>query len=376
MTVVQFLAGLVLLIAGAESLVRGAAGLARLLGVPSIVVALTVVAYGTGSPELAITLQAVSADRAGLAVGNLVGSNIANVLLILGVAGLLAPIAVKSRLVRIDVPIMIALSVLVVVLALDGGLGRIDGALLVFCGGLYTWLLIRARPREPKRRQLTATKRTPRSLASRALLVLVGLGLLVLGARWLVDSATELARALGLSDLIIGLTLVALGTSLPELATTTIAVRRGERDIAVGNAIGSNIVNLALILGLAGLVSSRPLPVPDSLLHVDLPIMLAASVACLPIFFTGWAIARWEAALFVGYYCAYLLFLTLDAASHDAAPAFNAAMLAFVIPVTVLTLAILSTRALGEGNRPHVEHLGARLRHGHDADEHEPDRER
>ena len=353
LTVVQFVAGLALLVLGAESLVRGAAGIARALGVPALIVALTIVAYGTGAPELAITVQSVTAGRPELAVGNVVGSNIANVLLIVGVAGLLTPIAVRSRLVRIDVPIMIGLSALLIPLALDGGLGRLDGALLLVLGGAYTWMLARVSRRDPALERSRTVDRTPRSLATRALLLLVGLGLLVLGARWLVDSATDLARSLGLSDLIIGLTLVALGTSLPELATTAIAIRRGERDIAVGNAIGSNIVNITLILGLAGVISSTPLPVSSSLLRVDLPIMIAAAVACLPIFFTGWAIARWEALLFVAYYVAYLLFLTLDATSHDAAGEFNAVMLGLAIPLTVLTLAILSLRALRDGRTPH-----------------------
>ncbi|MHB1132179.1 MAG: calcium/sodium antiporter [Chloroflexota bacterium] len=344
--------GLVLLVLGGEALVRGASRLAAAAGISPLVVGLTVVAFGTSAPEAAVSLQSALAGQADIALGNVVGSNIFNVLFILGLSALIAPLVVARQLVRLDVPILIGVSLLVLVLALDGEVGTLDGLLLL--GGIVAYTVFVLRESQRERGQAAAAggsapvgRPTARQWVANIALVLVGLGLLVLGARWLVQGATALARGLGISEVVIGLTIVAAGTSLPEVAASLIATQRGERDIAVGNVIGSCIFNLLFILGLTAVTAPSALAVAPALLAFDLPVMLAAAVACLPIFFTRHRIDRWEGLLFLGYYLAYTLFLVLDSAGHDALPAFSAAMLEFVLPLTVVTLLVLFVRARG-----------------------------
>jgi cation:H+ antiporter len=362
LTLVLFAVGLVLLIVGAELLVRGASSLATAVGISPLVVGLTVVAFGTSSPELAVSTQASLAGQADLALGNVVGSNVFNVLFILGLSALIAPLVVSQQLVRLDVPLMIAASVLLLLLALDGTIGRLDGALLFAGIVAYTTFLIRQSRRESKAVQAEydeafgehgSPRRGPLQMLLNLGLVVAGLALLVLGSRWLVDGAVAMATALGVSELVIGLTIVAAGTSLPEVATSILATVRGERDIAVGNVVGSSIYNILAILGAAAIVAPGGLPVAPSMLTFDIPVAIAVAVACLPIFFTGHLIARWEGALFLGYYVAYTLFLVLAATQHDALPAFSGAMLAFVLPLTAVTLVWLALRAWRD--RPLVE---------------------
>ncbi len=350
-TILLLIAGLALLIIGAEILVRGASRLAAAAGISPLVIGLTVVAFGTSSPELAVSVQSAFAGQADIALGNVVGSNIFNVLFILGVSALIIPLVVAQQLVRLDVPIMIGISVLVYLFGLNGQIGRLEG-LVLFAGIVaYTGFLIRQSRKETKEVQQEYAQefgdRPPHGIRFtivNLLLVVGGLVLLVLGARWLVDSAVSLAQALGLSELIIGLTIVAAGTSMPEVATSIVAAIRGERDIAVGNVVGSNIFNLLAVLGLTSLVAPDGVPVPAAALAFDLPVMTAVAVACLPVFFTGFRIARWEGALFLGYYAAYVLYLILDATQHDALPLFSNVMLLFVVPLTVLTLVVLVVR--------------------------------
>lgn len=361
-TTVLFVVGLGLLILGAELLVRGASGLAAAVGISPLVVGLTVVAFGTSAPELAVSLQAAAADQTDLAIGNIVGSNIFNVLFILGLSALIAPLIVSEQLVRLDVPLLIVVTTVLLLLALDGSIGRVDGALLFVAIVAYTVFLVRQSRREHVAHAPPtdgdddgAAEAAGRGRAGGMLglvgFVLVGLGLLVLGARWLVDGAVAIATALGLSELVIGLTIIAVGTSLPEVATSIVAALRGQRDIAVGNVVGSNISNTLLILGVSGLVAPDGLPVAPSIVRFDLPVSLAVAIACLPIFFTGYLIARWEGALFLGYYVAYTLYVLLDATEHDALPAFSWVMVAFVVPLTAITLAVLAARA-ARGRRP------------------------
>ncbi len=341
MTVLLFLIGLVLLIAGAETLVRGAAALAARFGVSPLAIGLTVVAFGTSAPELAASVLAARAGAGDIALGNVVGSNIFNVLFILGLAALIAPLVVQRQLVRVDVPVMMAVSLLVVPLAWDGKISRPEGALLLGGMILYTVLLLRA-----ARRDLEAEARptTQGTLLGQLALVVGGLAALVLGARWLVAGAVALARALGLSDLIIGLTVVAAGTSLPEVAASVVAAIKGQRDIAVGNVVGSNIFNILCVLGGAALVGDG-VPVAAAARHLDIPVMIVVAIACLPIFFTGHRISRWEGALFLAYYLAYTLYLVLQAQHHDAAPLLGWAVLGFALPLTAITLAVLAFRA-------------------------------
>ena len=186
------------------------------------------------------------------------------------------------------------------------------------------------------------------------LLVLAGMGLLIQGSTWLVDAAVTLARQLGMSELIVGLTLVAMGTSLPEVATSVMAAVRGERDIAVGNAVGSNIFNILLVLGLCSIVAPNGVDVSIPALHFDIPVMIAVSIVCLPIFFTGYEIARWEGILFLGYYLAYVVYLLLNATHHRALPAFSMIMLTFVVPITAITLLGLVIRAIRTNSRSSI----------------------
>ncbi|MCU0574283.1 MAG: calcium/sodium antiporter, partial [Syntrophobacteraceae bacterium] len=330
---------------------RGASRLAAAMGISPLVIGLTVVAFGTSSPELAVSLQASMAGEPDIALGNVVGSNIFNVLFILGLSAIIAPLVVAQRLVRLEIPLMIGVSMLLFVLALDGSIGRFDG--LVLTGGIvgYCLFAIRQSLKEPPAVRAEYEKefgrREPRSQRLLdILLVVVGLAMLMLGSRWLLGGAVAIAELLGVSKLVIALTITAAGTSLPEVATSVVASIRGERDIAVGNVVGSNLFNLLAILGLSSLVAADGIRVAPAALSFDIPVMIAVSVACLPIFFTGYRIARWEGLLFLAYYAGYTLYLILDAARHDALSEYSAMMGLFVIPLTVVTLAVLTVRAL------------------------------
>jgi cation:H+ antiporter len=352
-TLVLFVAGLVLLVAGAEALVRGASRLAVAFGVSPLVVGLTVVAYGTSSPEMAVSVQSVLAGARGadLAVGNVVGSNIFNVLFILGLSALIAPLTVAVQLVRFDVPVMVGLSLATWLFArTGGGIARLEAIALIAGAVAYTTFLIVQSRRESQAavdefaREYGRPGEGRRAALANGLLALAGLALLVLGSRWLVAGATGIARAFGVSELVIGLTIIAAGTSLPEVATSVLAAIRGERDIAVGNVVGSNIFNLLAVLGLAGAVAPDGLRVATAVLDFDLPVMVVVALACLPIFFTGYRIARWEGALFLAYYTAYATWLVLHAQQHDAIHTLGPAFRWFVIPLTAVTLGVMAWR--------------------------------
>lgn len=340
MVVLVLAAGVVLLVAGAETLVRGAAAIAHRFHISPLVVGLTVVAYGTSAPEMAVSVAAALGGRADLALGNVVGSNIFNVLFILGISAVITPLVVSRQLVRIDVPLMIGLSFTTMVLALDGSVGRIDGLLLVMGAIVYTVALIRQSERTPD-----SGEAAPMSAPRAGALVALGLVLLVGGSRLLVSSAVQIAAELGVSDLVVGLTIIAAGTSLPEVATSVVAAIRGQRDIAVGNVVGSNIFNLLSVLGLTAVLSPDGVAVPAAALRFDLPVMTAVAVACLPIFFTGHRIARWEGVLFLGYWVAYTAYLVLSGVRSPQAPLLANAMLWFAAPLTIVTLVVSMARA-------------------------------
>ncbi|MDX1420697.1 MAG: calcium/sodium antiporter [Rubricoccaceae bacterium] len=340
------MAGLAFLLLGAEALVRGASRLAALLGLSPLIIGLTVVAFGTSAPELAVSVDAALSGQGGIAVGNVVGSNIVNVLFILGLAALIVPLTVDRQLIRLDVPLMIALSALVWLLSLDTRIGRTDGLLLVAGLLAYVGFLIWQGRREPEQDEaLRGDERpTQRHWLWDAVWVAGGLALLVLGSRWLVGSAVSFAQQLGVSEAVIGLTVVAAGTSMPEVVTSIVAAVRGQRDIAVGNVVGSNVFNLMGVLGVASLVGPGGIGVPASVVNFDLPVMGVVAFSCLPIFFTGGVISRAEGALFLAYYVGYTLYLILDATGHDALPQFSAALASFALPLTLLTLLLLATR--------------------------------
>ena len=353
LTLFLFFVGLGLLVLGGEALVRGASRLATAVGVSPLVIGLTVVAFGTSSPELAVSVQSSLSGQADIAIGNVVGSNIFNVLFILGIAAVITPLVVSAQLIRRDVPLMIGVSVLLFLMAIDGQLGRLDGIILFLAIIAYTtWSIWQSRrEKQPLREEFAGEfgYKGPKAAWHIALqigYVLAGLGLLVLGSRWLVDGAVAMAQLLGVSQLVIGLTIVALGTSLPEVATSIVASLRGERDIAVGNVVGSNIFNILAVLGFAAATSPQALLVSSAALAFDIPVMIAVAVASLPIFFTGGVIARWEGLLFFGYYVAYTVYLLLSAAHHDTLPLFNTVMLVFVIPLTIITLILSFIRTV------------------------------
>jgi len=340
-----FLLGLTTLVIGAELLVRGASRLAVSFGISPLVVGLTVVAFGTSAPEMAVSVGSAFNGNPDIAIGNVVGSNIANILLILGIAALIAPLLVAEQIIRQEIPIMIGASVLLLVMALDGSINRFEAATLFGLVIAYTvFLVLQSRKASSAMNEDFAedipTSQWDSHWAVQTALVVGGLGMLVLGAGWLVDSAVVFARAFGVSDLVIGLTVVAVGTSMPEVATSIVAALRGQRDIAVGNVVGSNVFNICAVLGVTGLVAPAGLPVSEAARLFDLWVMLAVAFACLPILITGREIARWEGGLFLGYYAAYTAWLILAAQQHVGLQAFSGVMLGYVMPLTIITLVV------------------------------------
>jgi cation:H+ antiporter len=346
-TFAALVVGLVLLVGGAEFLVKGSAAVATRFGVQPVIIGLTVVAFGTSAPELAVSVSAGFTGSSDVAFGNVAGSNIANILLILGCSAIVGGLAVSQRIVKIDVPLVFVATIVVLLMALDNRIGRLDG-LVLFAGVVtYTGWLIRA-----SRRESTAVAEEygealesvegevlERPLPVQVGYVLVGLTILVVGSRLLVDSSTDIAADLGVSDLVIGLTVVAVGTSLPELATSMLAAFRGQRDIAVGNVVGSNLFNLLSVLGLTGLVSPDGVSVTDASLRLEFPVMLAATFVLVPIFWNGFQIKRWEGFVLLAFYVVYVTYLVLDASDSDAADVVGPAAL-IVTPLVLMTFAV------------------------------------
>ncbi len=323
MVVLMLVAGLVLLVLGAESLVRGAGSLALRLGITPLVVGLTVVAFGTSAPELAVSVVAALRGSGDLVVGNVVGSNIANIALILGVSAMIMPITVHAAVIRREAPVMLGVAALLPALALlghsgsaGGSLDRWQGAVFVAVGLAYTIFLYMASKREgPEVRaefesgvlgEATETSRR-RSLPLDLLLIVGGIGLLVLGSSWLVDGAVAIAKALGVSDLVIGLTVVAVGTSLPELATSVVAALRKQPDMSVGNIVGSNISNLAFVLGSSAVVA--PIGVSREAMVRDIPVMLGLTALCIVLMRSGRGLSRIEGALLFVAYALYTVWV-------------------------------------------------------------------
>ncbi|NET57003.1 MAG: calcium/sodium antiporter [Symploca sp. SIO2E6] len=352
-SLIILLLGLVLLVAGAEALVRGASRFAALLGISPLIIGLTIVAYGTSSPELAVGLRSSMAGHTDIVVGNVIGSNICNILLILGISAIIAPLRVSSQLIRLDVPLMIGVSVLMFFFGVDRTIGNSDGIILFLGGLLYTLFLIYQSYKEKnpevqdeyiKEYGISSSMSWSQWLLNLGLL-LAGFALLLLGSRLLVINATKIAQAMGISQLVIGLTIIALGTSLPELATSVVASLRGEQDIAVGNVVGSNIFNILVVLGLCAAISPGGINLSTAALRLDIPVMIAVAIACLPIFFTGNTVSRWEGLLFLSYFVAYTTYLILDSTQHESLPWFSLVVTVFVVPLTVLTLLIITWRA-------------------------------
>lgn len=354
-------AGLAVLVLGADTLVKGASRLALAAGVTPLVIGLTIVAFGTSAPELAVSVAAAFSGASTLSVANVVGSNLFNILAILGLSALVAPLAVDRQLVRLDVPVMIGASVLLYVLASDGSIGLLDSLLLASLVVAYTLFLVSEARREriaaagveeePEAAGPSTTRRL--ALLPNLGLIVLGIGALVLGSRALVWAATGLAKAFGVSDAVIGLTIVAAGTSLPELATSVVAAFKGARDIAIGNIVGSCIFNILSVLGFSGLAARGGLLVEPGLLTADIPLMVVVALACLPLFRTGYRLTRWNGALFLGSYVLYIVWTLMRAGASPALPVLNRIMFDLVFPAlivgTVVTLVLSLRKEEGTG---------------------------
>lgn len=339
MTWFLLLLGLVLLVFGADLLVKGAARLAGNFGVPALVIGLTVVAFGTSAPELAVSVKAAYSGQPELAVANVVGSNILNVLFILGLAALISPLLISRQLIRQDVPLMVGASVVVTMMALNGNINRLE-ALVLFTGLIsYTAFLFyqgRKQGADATDEEVSAILDAKVPAWQNLLLVVGGLVLLVLGARWLVQSAVEIATMLGVSEAVIGLTIVAVGTSLPEVVTSVVATMRGQRDIAVGNVVGSNTFNILCVLGFSGLVSPTPLLVGEQLAQLDIPVMLGVAILCVPLFFTGAILDRVEGSIFLVLYIAYIWYMVARVLAQSYLPSLQNGIVFGLLPLVLV----------------------------------------
>ncbi|WP_332705722.1 calcium/sodium antiporter [Plesiomonas shigelloides] len=358
--------GLVLLVVGADGLVKGAARLAASIGIPSLVIGLTVVAFGTSAPELAVSIRSALAGQSEMAIANVVGSNIFNVLFILGLAAIITPLAISRQLIRQDVPLMVLASMLVFYMIRDGVLSRLDAGILVVLLLAYTvFLFVQGKRSEATERASGANNTVAPSVSGpvlseaasteqddevdalirgthptwqNLLWIIGGLACLVAGANLLVNSAVNIARAFAVSEAVIGLTIVAVGTSLPEVMTSIVASIKGQRDIAVGNVVGSNIFNLLAVLGVSGVLSSNGLAGNEQLVQQDFPVMLAVALLCVPLFFTGAILSRIEGALFFILYLAYTLFLIGGALHAPWLASVQGIIVYALIPLTVVVV--------------------------------------
>ncbi|MEQ8965734.1 MAG: calcium/sodium antiporter [Azospirillaceae bacterium] len=314
---IMLVGGFALLLAGGELLVRGAVATASRLGVSPLVIGLTLVGFGTSTPELVTSLEAAFAGSPGIALGNVIGSNIANILLILGLAAVLAPIACKPAAFRRDGAVLVAASVIAAGIVAAGAVGRFAGAALIALLVVYTVATLIAERRRPDAagevyaEEAAAVAEPKLGLVAGIVVALVGIAVTILGARLLVSGATELALAAGISETVIGLTVVAVGTSLPELATSVIAAIKRQGDVAFGNVVGSNIYNILGILGVTAVV--HPLDVPARLAGTDVWVMLGATGLLVAVTVTGWRITRAEGAGLMAIYAGYIAWLAIGA---------------------------------------------------------------
>ena len=374
----QLVVGLFLLVGGGELLVHGASAMAATFRISPLVIGLTVVAFGTSAPELGVSLQAALTNNADVAVGNVIGSNIINILLILGTSALVTPLLVSSQLIRIDVPLMIAASLAMWAVAADGNIARWEGVLLFVALLIYILFCIRkSRSEEQKVVDEFAQEYSKPvngwiAILKQIALIIAGLILLGLGSNWLVDGAVTVATRLGVDELLIGLTIVSIGTSLPEVVTSVVASYRGERDIAVGNVVGSNLFNILCVLGLTGVVSPTGINVTEEAIIFDIPIMVAVAVLCFPIFLSGNVIRRHEAALFLIYYGIYTGFLIAAANNPDLKERFGSVVLYGVLPLTAFALFISLGKHLLGRNPPDASFEAAATSDGATAVRSEP----
>lgn len=319
------LIGLVALVVGAELLVRGASRLALALGVSPLVLGLTIVSIGTSAPELAVGITANLQGSASLAIGNIAGTNVFNLLFILGLTAAIRPIQLHLRLVRIELPVALVAGLLLWFFTFNGTLSILEGGLLVVVGVLYTVVIVSLSRRESPEVGTAFSEsyaregptETPQGSPGAAVILrasvilVVGLGLTIVGADWLVDGSVSVARSWGISEAVIGLTIVSAGTSAPELVTSIVATIKGESDVAIGNLLGSCIYNILLILGVTAVASPAGIGVERAFIQFDLPVMLASFALCVPAFVTGRRLSRLEGIAGVTLYVGYITWLLL-----------------------------------------------------------------
>jgi len=315
------------------------------------VIGLTIVAIGTASPEIAVSLQAAVNGQGDLTLGNVLGSNIFNILFILGVTAILAPIVIAEQLIRKDAPILLGISLLTFFFASDGNISSFDGGILLIGLIAYFIFVIRESRKESKEVQkeyaqeyAEKEKRTTKNTLLNLFFIVIGLGLLVVGSNWLVESAVKIAQAMGVSELVIGLTIVAVGTSLPEVATSVIAALKKESDIAVGNAVGSNIFNLLGVLGLGAFLAPNGISVSVQVLQVDLPVMVFVALVTLPIFYIDNRISKLEGGLLLSYYVLYITYIIFKVSSSTWLPVITQ-IVTFFAPITFVALVIIATHS-------------------------------
>uniref|UniRef100_A0A7C2BCW3 Calcium/sodium antiporter n=1 Tax=Pseudomonas graminis TaxID=158627 RepID=A0A7C2BCW3_9PSED len=344
---IELVCGLLLMIIGAQLSVRAAVALATLLKTRPLFLGLTVVALGSSAPQLAVGLQAAFTDSTDIAVGSVIGSNIFNVLVTLGLSALIIPLRVARQLVRVDLPLMIVATALVAALAWNGELSALDGVVLLL--GMAAYLFVVVRQFAHGARHVPRTDLEPRRriwpLLGRLALMACGLALLTLGSHLLVGAAVSVALDLGLSERVIGLTVIAVATSLPALMTSLVAALRGERDIAVGNIIGSNLFNLLGVLGITALISTGPLSISPNALDFDLPVMLGVAALCVPLFYSGYRITRLEGLLLLGLYAVYGLHIVSFTTGMPLAERLERLMIHYALPVIALCVVVGTVRA-------------------------------
>lgn len=311
LNILKLFSGLVLLTLGGDFLVKGSSKIAKKMGLSALVIGLTIVALGTSAPELVVSIQASLTGLDNMAVANVVGSNIFNTLFILGLCSLAAPLIVKQDLLRLDLPVLITSSLGLLYFSLDERISRLEGLIFLAALGTYLTILLRRSRSEKLIEEDAPQSEESESITPSFLFVILGLALLVFGGEWMVDASVVLARDFGLSETIIGLTIVAAGTSLPEVATSLVATYRGEKDIAIGNVIGSNILNILFILGVGSVFGDNGLGVSQKELGVDIWILLASALLSYPIFRTGLRVGRIEGVILLMGFGAYLFYTFL-----------------------------------------------------------------
>ena len=298
--------GFAMLIKGADFFVDGAVGIAKRFGIPQLVIGLTIVAMGTSAPEAAVSISAAVKGNADITVGNILGSNILNILIVLGITALITVLSVSVTTVKYEIPYLLIITAVLFLLGLDGNITFLDGLVLIALLALYfVYLLKLARTKKDEEQD---EHKKPLKLPVALILTGIGVALIIFGSRFTVNAATEIAKAFGVSDRFIGLTVVAFGTSLPEIVTSVTAARKGSADIAIGNVVGSNIFNIVFVIGISALITTVPFAVS---FRWDTAISFAAAAALLAFCFKTKKLYRWVGAVFLAGYAAYFVFILL-----------------------------------------------------------------